>query len=326
MRTSTAPLEAVGCDSESESALEFLRLHVKKTLEFQQQLKDFLPAIQQHDIQLSVKLSTSGNVTHLAYSYANFSFDSSDLGPQYTWDGLIKNFGMIYNPVTDFILLQSIKDKSKRKSPLPDESSTAIHQIIERLEEEENKKQVTKSERRLISALDKIKSSEIKNLRSELDLFDDFVKSIKTDTRARVITSEKVEEKHPDLDPIKQRSTKPNNYNLDEIEILLEKLNDRSKDIIIHSHQAVQDVDAATYRLKRSTVWIALIAAIFTSILSATMASIWTKHNIEASIQVTQKELAHKVNESEKNIIEYMEQRSENDPLRRYFEKIMNKL
>ncbi len=314
------------CDSESKFALEFLRLHVKKILEFQQPLKDFLIAIQQHDIQLSVKLSTSEEVTHLVYSYANFSFNSFDLGPQYTWDGLINNFGMIYNPMTDFILLQSIEDKSESSLPPQNENATAIHQIIERLEEEEKKKQVTESERRLMSALDKIKFSEIKNLRSELDLFDDFVKSIKSDTRAQVIVSKDAEEKHSNVDPVEQRPAKPHDYNLDEIERLLDKLNDRSKDIIIHSHQAVQDVDAATYRLKRSTVWIALTAAIFTSILSATMASIWTKHNTEASIQVTQQELSHKINESEKNIIKYMEQKSESDPLRRYFEKIMNKL
>lgn len=334
------PVENSTYDASPEFALEFLRSNIKATLESQQQFKNFLTELEQYDIQMSVKLSKSGKVTKLVYSYTGFSFSSSDLGSKYTWNGLRKNFGMTYDPTTDFTLLQSIEDKSERPHSFFGADSIATLQAIEQLEKN-NKNQIEESERRLISVFNKMKFSEVEKLRSEferlhsdtqnlsqllnqkLDPFNSMIKTLKFDTQA--ILSE-VEEEHQILDHLKKSAAEPQVHNSDEMEEVLEKLNEVSKGVIIYSHQAVQDVDAATQRLKRSTIWVALTAAIFAGIISSTVTAIWVKHNTEEKIKATQEELSHKVNESEKNIIEYIEQQAENDPLRRYFEKIMNKL
>ena len=321
-----------------ELALESLRDHVSRILQTKKQFKDFISELEDCDIRLSVKLTKVGKVNRLIYTFDDNSFNSSDLGSEYTWSGLRKKLGMVFDPCIDFELLKSIEDKSERFKPQSSVNSDATLKAIEQLEEQ-NKHRFQTMEDRLLLVLDKLKSSEVDQLTLEFERLHQDTQSISRDfSTFKQEENEIFREQMESLDTIIKtleansqavlpaHTPDPLAYNTEDLEQMVEKLHELSKSVIIYSHQATQNVDAATHHLKRSTVWIALSAALFSGIISAGITALWTNHNTATTIQATQEQISSQVQKSENNILNYIDEQAANDPLRRYFEKIMDKL
>ena len=84
---------------------------------------------------------------------------------------------------------------------------------------------------------------------------------------------------------------------------------------LVESNKSVQRMEAAATKMRQEAFWLAVVAALIVGLVSSLLTGMWLTQETEKSLEANQKA-----------VIEHLEKKEAEDPLRNYFQKLMDNI
>ncbi len=316
---------------------------IRKAAKVSPEIADFIPYLSSFGVELIVSIAKTGRVKSISYIVNHERIRGSAIGPEFTWSGLQKKLGVRYNKNRDIELLtrsasvlslssitanfaasqrcETIKRMQEIKSPTLNEIEQSFEAIYERLRDAGNEKIQAEFGRLRDEALDSF-SGEFKRIREEelgslvhtVAPLAQSVELLREDLRK--IFEHVDESRHVLIDKIEASTASAEN--MTEATAHLESVVEQAllaQPVAAQSVDIASTVGASSNRIRQESLWIAFISALIAGLIAALLTGLWATQEITAQ-----------VDEATKQIVSKMENQASEDPLRAYFNKIMEKI
>jgi hypothetical protein len=256
---------------------------------------DFVARLSEQHVELQCNLTRSGRVSSISYVYAsNLQYKASALGEEFTWTGLQRKLGIEYVKIRDFQLLTSFAVPAE-KNPNKAKMAAAIDDkaLLNRLDQ--------------VEALEKQILAQISH--DELQRVDEAVQKLE-----EIASAFSESAPHNDESRAQTASQAPQRLN-EELHYSLGQIRGICQRALAESNKSIQRVDMAASKMRQESFWLALVAALIVGLVSSLITGLWVSRETEKRLEANQKAL-----------IQQLEKNAENDPLRAYFQKLMDKM
>ena len=306
-----------------EERHEYLRERIRTAVRNNPRFPDFIAQLKDDDVVFACRLTRKGRVSSISYSYqSDLQIKASALGDEFTWTGLQRKLGMEYVQIRDFELLESLKEtppssaKKQASGKATAEYEAALMTRLERVEA---------LEQQLIERLDDLQEESaveidhaplnhvVQQAKDELQRVDEAVLRLEQlAANLQQYTTDETARSGPGHSP-------PISDDLvhleQEVRHQLTQIKGISQQAISDSNRAMQRVEFAANKMRQESFWLACVTALIAAFASALLTGLWIN-------QETQKSLEN----NQQTFFEQLDQRDADDPLRAYFQKIMDNM
>ncbi len=326
-------------DSRNQSVLDDLRFFIKQAASDAPELTVFISRLADNHIEFKANVTKTGRVGAISYHVGRHSAKGSELGPEFTWTGIQKKLGVRYTRDKDFKLLAAEYELPQQKASKiaeptseqrDDELRNSVQQQLQKVEE---------LEQRLVGAFSRLHEEEVCQLQLEFErlrreatdglasefrkLKDDELQSLTATIAPLGYTVDAVQKDTREiLKNIEEERRLMTDGKVEEGKVVVEqildvtdKLSASTQQALTESQKSIENIDAATRRLRQDSLWLALTSAFIAGLISALVTGLWVSQDIKGQITEVKQE-----------IIEHMDKHVADDPLRAYFDRLMNKL
>ena len=306
-----------------EERHEHLRARIRSAARNNPRFPDFIAQLKNDDVVFACRLTRKGRVSSISYSYqSDLQIKASALGDEFTWTGLQRKLGLEYVQIRDFELLESLKEASPPSVKKQTGGKSTVEYeaaLVSRLE------RVEALEQQLLERLESLQdepsieidqaplSEVVQQAKDELQRVDEAV--LRLEQLAANLEQYR-EDAATRSDPVHSLPASDDLAHLEQdVRHQLTQIKGISQQAISDSNRAMQRVEFAANKMRQESFWLACVTALIAAFASALLTGLWIN-------QETQKSLEN----NKQTFFEQLDQRDADDPLRAYFQKIMDNM
>ena len=314
---------------------------IRSAAQHQPQMPDFFNRLKHCGVRAEVRFSRTGRVRQFFYRNGRCEIVPSKLGSEFTWSGLQKKLGVQFDRRDHQVVLEHMAatvDAFVR----PSVTSTPSESVIVNSESSEpNATALTELktlEDRMCKMIERMREQQALGIRNDLaqlhgvfvkDIAEEFAKlrdqellavrdavaplgdavnKVRSDVQA-VMTH--IEQDHNAPSPT---LSEPNDI-ARQLALSIDTMDLTTAKAVRDSHRAVKNADLAITKMRKESLWLALSAALVSALLASLVTGLWVSQSVESQVE-----------QARVQIIEHMDKQAADDPLRNYFNRLMEKL
>ena len=287
-----------------EKGLEELRNVIRTTAKNFLRFPDFVEQLSEQQVQFACHLTRNGRISSISYiAPSGITVKASSLGDEFTWTGLQRKLGVEYVKIRDFELLASYEQETTStmaKRALANNDTVLLHRID----------QLESLEKQILSKLDEQSDKDavvlLPDASEDLHRVDEAVNKLE-EIASALAESKKVESS-------RSKVAEPANLEAD-IYSHLAQIRAICQRSLVESNKSVQRMEAAATKMRQEAFWLAVVAALIVGLFSSLLTGMWLTQETEKSLEA-----------NHQAVIEHLEKREAEDPLRSYFQKLMDEI
>lgn len=309
-------------------------------------MPEFFRRLNDCGVAAVVHFGRNGRVRDFFYLHQGVAITPSKLGGEFTWSGLQKKLGVKFDRRLHQNALENGPDAAGAEdmsaSPnaaqhLPVDSDVMKDElIVEKLSEKLN--DLKGLETRMLEIFERMRDQQTRDIQSDLErlrtasvrgLADEFAKlrdeELAALSAAVAPLGESLDRLRADMQSILDRVQSERGALQEsvvdaskvsrELVSAAQKMGESTAGARGEPSRSAQSVDTAVRRLGQESLWLALSAALISGLLAALLTGLWVARDVED--QVTQ---------ARTQIIEHLDKQAAEDPLRNYFNRLMEKI
>jgi hypothetical protein len=309
--------------AEVETGLDtgwLLRLedHVRAAAVDAPSMTQFVERLMAYGIVLQVQMARSGRVSGVSYGWEDRSVKASVLGPAFTWSGLQKKLGVTYVRQRDQLALETAGQRvAETLAAAPDETRYDEAPTSQEIESISSAGSVE-----TIDAFGRVAQASSVDDPGAFPTGSEPAAQNKEATPtgppeewARVATAleglrEEVRQATETARESLQSSAAAN--------VLAQSLEDvvvSVQSALVEAQRASRQAADAATRAKQESLWLALSSAALAALVAALLVGLWMTQTVQMDAEA-----------AEQRIIDHLDKQAAEDPLRQYFERILQKL
>ncbi len=313
-------------------------------------MPEFFRRLSDCGVSAVVRFGRNGRVRQFFYLHRGVEIAPSKLGGEFTWNALQKQLGVrfdrrVHQRALENGVAATADEPVAAIAPAASDAATNLavdgaamtdDTLVEKLSEKLN--DLKELEARMCEIFERMREQQTRDARSDLDrmraesvrgLADEFEK-LRDDELAALSAAvaplgESIDRLRADvqsvLDRVEtergalQKSVVDASQVSQELLSATQKMSEATASVIDDSSRSVKNVDRAVGRLRQESLWLALSAALISGLLAALFTGLWVARDVEEQVA-----------QARTQIIEHLDKQAAEDPLRNYFNRLMEKL
>lgn len=297
-------------------------------------MPEFFDRLNDCGVNAVIRFGRNGRVRQFVYLNGGTQIAPSKLGDEFTWSGLQKKLGVQFDRR---IHQQSLEMRSVEPQAHPTGSETmADEKLVERISAKLD--DLKDLENRMCEVFDRMREQQTRDAQADLarlrdssvrDLSAEFAK-LRDDELAALSAAisplgESLAQLRSDVQTVLtqvegeraalQKSVRDAGEVSRQLVGAAEKMSQTTAAAVSESTRSVRNVDGAVTRFRQESLWLALSAALIAALLASLITGLWVSQGVEQEVARASGE-----------IIQHLDKQAAEDPLRNYFNRLMEKL